>query len=111
MLFRSRVLSESGIEGFETKGFMGFSSVLSFRKMLVQPIHPIQALNIYILPNIQVSELLLRRWIPAVIYKHNTVKSEIARTLPLYFHTYLYIGYLRLKGLLNFKKTEKPTPI
>ncbi len=99
-----RVLSEAGIEGFEQKGFIGFSSVLSFRRLLVQPQHAVQALNVYVLPNIQVSEALLRRWIPAVIYGHNTVKSEVIRTLPLYVHTYLYAGIMRLKSALTFSK-------
>ncbi len=101
-----RTLSDAGIDGFQTKGFMGFSSVLSFRKMLVRPVHEIKALNIYVLPNIQVSEALLRRWIPSILYKHNTVASEVVRTLPLYLHTYMYIGQMKITGFLRQVKNK-----
>lgn len=103
-----RVLSEAGIPGFITKGYLGFSSVLSFRRLLLESPHSIEALHVYPLPNIEYTEKELRRWIPGLIYRRNSVPQELVRAVPRYFHNIAYTQYFRAKQKIVRLFSSKP---
>lgn len=77
-----RVLTEAGISGFTDKGYHGFSAVLSFRKILVEPHLEQVGLTLYPLPGTEINEALIRRWIPRLLYRHNSTMMEVSRALP-----------------------------
>jgi hypothetical protein len=77
-----RALANAGIEGFETNGYMAFSSVLSFRKLLLNPPLERTQLTIYPLPGSNITEENLRRWVPRLVYRYNSVSMEMTRAFP-----------------------------
>lgn len=77
-----RVLTLAGFEGFTEKGYMGFSSVLSFRRVLLYPPLRAVALHIYPLPGSEITETNLRRWVPRLVYRYNSVVMEMTRAIP-----------------------------
>ncbi len=105
----TRALAQADIGRFETNGYMGFSSVLTFRRFLLESDFPNEKLHIYPLPNMQISEPLLRQWIPQLIYRHNSVRREIIRAFPRYFHNIAYanVMFVRRKIVGLFKVENK----
>jgi hypothetical protein len=75
------VMRDLGIEGFEEKGFVDFSSVLSFNGLLNAPAEIDQKYWIYPLPNTDVTESNLRNWMPKVLYLKNTPNMERMRAI------------------------------
>lgn len=75
------VLRDLGIKGFEEKGFIDFSSVLSFNSLLNAPAEFEQKYWIYPLPNTDVTESNLRNWMPKVLYLKNTPNMERKRAV------------------------------
>jgi hypothetical protein len=103
----TRSLAQAEIGNFDTTGYMGFSSVLTFRRFLLESQFPGEKLHIYPLPNQQLSEPLLRQWIPQLIYRHNSVRREITRAFPRYFHNIAYSNVMFAKRyVMSFFKTE-----
>jgi hypothetical protein len=96
-----RILFEAGIEGFEPRGYLGFSSVLSFRRFLLENPLSTESLHVYPLPNVQLTEDVLRRWTPHRIYRQNSIKREFILTFPRYFHNIAYMNYLALKSFFR----------
>ena len=75
------VMRDLGIKGFEEKGFLDFSSVLSFNRLLNAPAEFEQKYWIYPLPNTDVTEINLRNWMPKVLYLENTPNMERRRAI------------------------------
>ena len=97
-----RVLEMAGLPGFISNGFMGFSSVLSFRRLLLHPLLPVNARYIYPLPGSEVNEPNLRRWIPRLIYRHNSVVQEWFRAIPSLGVDAVAFGIKRLSDGIYF---------
>lgn len=77
-----RVLREAGLPGFSDRGYLGFSSVLSFRRVLLEPKLHVDGCYIYPLPGTDLSEDNLRRWVPRLVYRDNSVAKEMRRAIP-----------------------------
>lgn len=75
------VMRDLGIKGFEEKGFLDFSSVLTFNHLLNAPAEFEQKYWIYPLPNTDVTESNLRNWMPKVLYLKNTPNMERKRAV------------------------------
>ncbi|MDG0816273.1 hypothetical protein [Bdellovibrio svalbardensis] len=91
-----RVLTQAGIEGFDHKGYLEFSTVLTYRQLLLDPQYPVEGLRIYPLPNTNFDEATLRSWIPALLYRNNTVSREVRRALPVFPRDFFFINWKRL---------------
>lgn len=92
-----RLLHSLGVEGFVPNGYIAFSSVLSFRRYLLESPHSTEAIHIYPLPGTQFNEINLRKYIPGLIYKENDRFKEFKRTFPAYIHNILYLNYHAVK--------------
>lgn len=77
-----RVLTLAGFEGFTENGYLGFSSVLSFRRVLLYPPLNATSLHIYPLPGSEITETNLRRWVPRLVYRYNNELMEMTRAIP-----------------------------
>ncbi|MGE3756977.1 MAG: hypothetical protein AB7H97_04435, partial [Pseudobdellovibrionaceae bacterium] len=100
-----RVLSEVGFEGFSDKGYHGFSSVLSFRQILIDPPLPRIGIYLYPLPGTEISGANIRKWIPKLLYRHNSTRQEVARALPsLYWDAVVFWGKKTSDVIYRFTK-------
>lgn len=100
-----RVLTQAGIEGFDHKGYLEFSTVLTYRQILLNPLHPVEGLRIYPLPNTQFTQAEARRWVPTLLYRSNSVSRELMRALPIFPADFFYLNWKRV--LAYFKPEEK----
>ncbi len=95
-----RVLELSGLPGFSSKGYLGFSSILSFRRLLLHPELPVNARYVYPLPGSEITEANLRKWIPRLLYRHNTSFLEFTRAIPSLGVDALAFGFRRVSDLI-----------
>lgn len=101
------VLKMCDIPGFEDSGLEGFSSVISFNRLLSRS--TLQScskvgygpLRAYPLPGYKLSTDQAASWVYPWLYQEKTKMEELRRALPLYFHTYWILLKLYLKGLIT----------
>lgn len=93
-----RALNHVGISGFTPRGYLGFSSILSFRKTLLDEREDVNELYIYPLPGSKYTHQKIRQWFPEYLYKHNTTGREIVRGWGL---VYLRSGIFNTTQALN----------
>ncbi len=101
-----KAFEHASIPGFSSKGYLGFSSILSFRKLLLNPQVPVQGLYIYPLPGNKITPYMLRSSIPGVLYKYHTLPMEILRA---WFFFYFKVLYFRTHSLSNYFKKKWPS--
>lgn len=95
-----RVMELAGLPGFCSKGYLGFSSILSFRKLLLFPDLPVKARYVYLLPGSEISEANLRQWIPRLLYRHNTSYLEMMRAIPSLWIDGVAFGFRRVSDFI-----------
>lgn len=104
-----RVLTQAGIEGFDHKGYLEFSTVLTYRQILLNPQHPVEGIRIYPLPNTQFTQAEVRRWIPVLLYRSNSISREIIRALPVFPADFFYINWKRMLAYFKSEETSHET--
>lgn len=104
-----RVLTQAGIEGFDHKGYLEFSTVLTYRQILLNPQHPIEGVRIYPLPNTQFTQDEARRWIPSLLYRSNSVSREILRAIPIFPADFVYLNWKRVVAYFKPEETTNET--
>lgn len=100
-----RVLEMADIPGFTSRGYLGFSSILSFRRLLLFPMLPVNGHYIYPLPGSEICEANLRRWVPRLVYRHNTSIQEMVRALPSLGVDMIAFGLRRFSDFI-FERTK-----
>lgn len=95
-----RLMEDAGLPGFCSKGYLGFSSILSFRKLLLYPDLPVNACYVYPLPGAVTSETNLRNWIPRLLYRHNTTWLEMTRAIPSLWVDGIAFGFRRVSDII-----------
>lgn len=98
-----RVLTQAGIEGFDHKGYLEFSTVLTYRELLLNPPYTVEGLRVYPLPNTTFDEAKIRSWIPVLLYRNNNVSLEVRRALPVFPRDFIFINW---KRLLDFVRRD-----
>ncbi|MBO9666865.1 MAG: hypothetical protein J7501_08635 [Bdellovibrio sp.] len=105
-----RVLTQAGIEGFDYSGYLEFSTVLTYRNLLLNAQHPVEGVRIYPLPNTILEENTVRSWIPHLLYRNNNVSRELRRALPVFPRDILFIRWKQLvayvQGLVGDRHVE-----
>lgn len=102
-----RVLTQAGISGFDFKGYQEFSTVLTFRSLLLNCPHPIEGVRFYPLPNTEFDEATARRWIPTLLYRQNSSGQELRRALPVFPKDFIYINYRRILDYFRGRDVQK----
>lgn len=89
-----RVLESENLPGMKAGGYMGFSSVLTFRRFLFESDYVTEGYRLYPMAGFSGNLSAVRALFPKQLYRRNSITSEIARGWPIYF-TDLLMGPVR----------------
>jgi hypothetical protein len=80
-----RTLQDAGINVADSSGYAAFSSVLTFRKLLLETQGPV---NVYPIAGVDLKDVNLRELVPSRLYDANTATKEILRNLKMMWQNY-----------------------